>query len=94
MPDLKDVVPVGIAYQCWAARQSTGRIYPDGRVIQLTHPEEGEVSELSDNLSWLPTSSWASQATAFVAAQYSLGYVAVDCLITEEQGELPCRLSQ
>jgi fumarate hydratase subunit alpha len=42
------VVPVGIAYQCWAARQSTARIYPDGRVIYLTHPAEGEVTEVPE----------------------------------------------
>jgi fumarate hydratase subunit alpha len=33
------VVPVGIAYQCWAARSSTARIYADGRVVYLTHPD-------------------------------------------------------
>jgi fumarate hydratase subunit alpha len=34
------VVPLGIAYQCWAHRYSTARIYPDGKIIYLTHPEE------------------------------------------------------
>lgn len=34
------VVPVGITYQCWAARYSTARICPDGKVVYLTHPEE------------------------------------------------------
>lgn len=34
------VVPLGIAYQCWAARYSTARIYPNGKVVYLTHPEE------------------------------------------------------
>jgi fumarate hydratase subunit alpha len=33
------VVPLGITYQCWAARYSTARIYPDGKVSYLTHPE-------------------------------------------------------
>ena len=34
------VSPLGITYQCWAARYSTARIYGDGKVIYLTHPEE------------------------------------------------------
>ena len=34
------VAPLGITYQCWAARYSTARIYPDGKVLYLTHPEE------------------------------------------------------
>jgi len=34
------VVPLGITYQCWAARYSTARIYPDGKVVYLTHPKE------------------------------------------------------
>jgi len=33
------VVPLGITYQCWAARYSTARIYPNGKVSYLTHPE-------------------------------------------------------
>ncbi|MFX0184156.1 MAG: fumarate hydratase [Candidatus Hodarchaeota archaeon] len=33
-------LPVGVAIQCWAARRSTARIYPDGRVEFLTHKEE------------------------------------------------------
>lgn len=32
-------LPVGVAIQCWAARKSTARIYPDGRVEFLTHKE-------------------------------------------------------
>jgi fumarate hydratase subunit alpha len=34
------VIPLGITYQCWAARYSTARIYKDGKVDFLTHPEE------------------------------------------------------
>jgi len=34
------VVPLGITYQCWAARYSTARIYRSGKVVYLTHPEE------------------------------------------------------
>jgi len=34
------VVPVGINYQCWAARYSTARIHSDGTICYLTHPEE------------------------------------------------------
>lgn len=34
------VVPLGITYQCWAARYSTAKIYPDGKVKYVTHPEE------------------------------------------------------
>jgi fumarate hydratase subunit alpha len=33
------VVPLGITYQCWVARYSTARIYPDGKVVYITHPE-------------------------------------------------------
>ena len=33
------VSPLGITYQCWAARYSTARIYPDGKVVYLTHPK-------------------------------------------------------
>lgn len=33
------VVPLGITYNCWAARHSTARVYMDGRVEYLTHPE-------------------------------------------------------
>lgn len=29
--------PVAVAFQCWAARRSTARVYPDGRVEYLTH---------------------------------------------------------
>jgi fumarate hydratase subunit alpha len=33
-------LPAAVAYQCWAARRSTARIYPDKRVEYLTHKEE------------------------------------------------------
>jgi fumarate hydratase subunit alpha len=33
------VAPVGITYNCWAARHSTARVHTDGRVEYLTHPE-------------------------------------------------------
>ena len=33
-------LPAAVAYQCWAARKSTARIYPDKRVEYLTHKEE------------------------------------------------------
>lgn len=33
------VLPLAITYQCWAARYSTARIYPDGKVSYITHPE-------------------------------------------------------
>lgn len=36
------LVPLGIIFQCWAHRYSTARIYDDGRVEYLTHPEEAE----------------------------------------------------
>lgn len=36
------VSPVGITYQCWAARYSTARIYPNGKVEYITHPKTGE----------------------------------------------------
>jgi fumarate hydratase subunit alpha len=29
--------PVAVAFQCWAARRATARIYPDGTVEYLTH---------------------------------------------------------
>ncbi len=29
--------PVAVAFQCWAARRSTARIHPDGKVEYLTH---------------------------------------------------------
>lgn len=29
--------PVAVAFQCWAARRATARIYPDGHVEYLTH---------------------------------------------------------
>ncbi len=34
--------PVAVAFQCWAARRATARIYPDGRVKYLTHRMEDE----------------------------------------------------
>lgn len=33
------VVPVSVAFQCWAARYATARIYADGRVDWVTHGE-------------------------------------------------------
>lgn len=36
------VVPLGVTFQCWAARKSTARIYSDGRVVYLTHPGKGD----------------------------------------------------
>ncbi|MEM1515391.1 MAG: fumarate hydratase [Candidatus Bathyarchaeia archaeon] len=33
-------VPLGITYQCWAARYSTARIYPNREVEYITHPEQ------------------------------------------------------
>ncbi|MEM2401449.1 MAG: fumarate hydratase, partial [Candidatus Bathyarchaeia archaeon] len=29
--------PVAVAFQCWAARRATARIYSDGRVEYLSH---------------------------------------------------------
>lgn len=29
--------PVAVAFQCWAARRATARIYPDGHIEYLTH---------------------------------------------------------
>lgn len=34
------LVPIGVIFQCWAHRYSTARIYDDGRIEYLTHPEE------------------------------------------------------
>jgi tartrate/fumarate subfamily iron-sulfur-dependent hydro-lyase alpha chain len=34
------LVPIAVILQCWAHRYSTARIYDDGRVEYLTHPEE------------------------------------------------------
>ena len=34
------LVPISIIFQCWAHRYSTARIYDDGKVEYLTHPEE------------------------------------------------------
>ncbi|MBO8183571.1 MAG: fumarate hydratase [Archaeoglobus sp.] len=36
------VVPVGITFQCWAARYSKAIIYRNGEVRYLTHPKLGE----------------------------------------------------
>ena len=33
------IVSLGITFQCWAARYSTARIYPDGSVLYITHRE-------------------------------------------------------
>jgi len=33
------VFPIAVAFYCWSARYSRARIYPDGRVEFLTHPE-------------------------------------------------------
>jgi fumarate hydratase subunit alpha len=35
------IVPISIMFQCWANRYSKARIYNDGRVEYLTHPERG-----------------------------------------------------
>ena len=32
--------PVAVAFQCWAARRATARMYADGRVEYLTHSVE------------------------------------------------------
>jgi fumarate hydratase subunit alpha len=34
------VLPLAITYQCWAARHSTARIYLNGKVYYLTHPDK------------------------------------------------------
>ena len=34
------VMPLAIIFQCWAHRYSRARVYDDGRVEYLTHPEE------------------------------------------------------
>ncbi|MDL2280918.1 fumarate hydratase [Selenomonadales bacterium OttesenSCG-928-I06] len=36
------VIPVSVIFQCWACRYSKARIYNDGRVEYLTHPEGGK----------------------------------------------------
>jgi len=33
--------PAAVAFQCWAARRATARLYPDGSVEYLTHKFEG-----------------------------------------------------
>ena len=35
------IVPISVMYQCWANRYSKARIYNNGRVEYLTHPERG-----------------------------------------------------
>lgn len=35
------VAPVSVIFQCWVCRYSKARIYNDGRVEYLTHPEGG-----------------------------------------------------
>lgn len=39
------VVPVSVIFQCWACRYSKARIYNDGRVEFITHPEGGATGE-------------------------------------------------
>ena len=38
------IVPITVAFQCWAHRFSKARIYDDGRVEYLTHPNANKVS--------------------------------------------------
>jgi tartrate dehydratase alpha subunit/fumarate hydratase class I-like protein len=33
------VFPIAVSFYCWSARYSRARIYPDGRVQFVTHPE-------------------------------------------------------
>jgi tartrate dehydratase alpha subunit/fumarate hydratase class I-like protein len=33
------VFPIAVSFYCWSARYSRARIYPDGRVEFVTHPE-------------------------------------------------------
>jgi len=35
------IVPISVMYECWANRYSKARIYNNGRVEYLTHPERG-----------------------------------------------------
>jgi fumarate hydratase subunit alpha len=35
------IVPISVMFQCWANRYSKARIYNDGRVQYLTHPQGG-----------------------------------------------------
>jgi len=37
--------PVAVAFQCWAARRASARIYADGRVECLSH---GDVDLMGD----------------------------------------------
>lgn len=36
------VSPISVVFQCWVCRYSKARIYHDGRVAYITHPEGGE----------------------------------------------------
>lgn len=36
------VVPVSVIFQCWACRYAKARIYNDGRIEYITHPEGGQ----------------------------------------------------
>lgn len=36
------VVPISVAFQCWAARYSTARIYDNGQVDYITHSKDKE----------------------------------------------------
>ena len=38
------IVPITVAVECWCHRYSTARIYNDGRVEYLTHPEANAVT--------------------------------------------------
>ena len=33
------IVPVAVIFECWAHRYSTARVYDDGRIEYITHPE-------------------------------------------------------
>jgi len=35
------IIPVSVALQCWACRYSKARIYGDGRIEYITHPDGG-----------------------------------------------------
>jgi len=38
--------PCAIAFNCWPLRIATARIYPDGRIVELTHPSVQTPSEM------------------------------------------------
>jgi tartrate/fumarate subfamily iron-sulfur-dependent hydro-lyase alpha chain len=38
-------IPCAVAFSCWPLRIATARIYPDGRVDQLTHPKKQAISK-------------------------------------------------